>query len=70
MILEKGTRYYEINIVPTLFYEYCVERIYGNKTYKKPTRELNIYFSSKTQAMAHFKKILNSKLKKGYVTAI
>lgn len=67
MVLEKNTRYYKINIAHTLFLEYCVERIYGNKTYKRPTGSVIKYFSDEKQAKAHIDKILKDKLKKGYI---
>lgn len=65
-IVNKNERYYILNINPTLFGEFCVERIYGAVRYKNPTRKIRNFFSSEKEANEQYSLILKNKISKGY----
>ena len=55
MILFKNTKdrtnYYKINIYPTLFGDYLVQKEYGVTHYAKPTNVIKQYASSSKEAL-------------------
>jgi predicted DNA-binding WGR domain protein len=59
-------RYYEINVSPTLFGDFCVERIYGSVRNRSYTGLTKSYFDTFSEAILFYKKILHAKLSKGY----
>ena len=65
-IVNKNERYYIINVTPTLFGEFCLERIYGASRYKNPTRKIQSFFFSIDEANSEYTFLLKNKLSKGY----
>lgn len=59
-------RYYYLSIYKTLFNTFCLERIYGSASNKKPTGEKREFFSSFDEAKQIFILIKNQKINKGY----
>jgi predicted DNA-binding WGR domain protein len=60
------TRFYQIELLPTLFGEYLLQRVYGNTQNKKPTGIKRSFFNNIDQAKESFEVILNKKTKRGY----
>lgn len=60
--LEKQSRYYKIYLQKTLFNEYEVERIYGNKNYKSHTGSKCNVFKNESEAIKFIEKIKNTKV--------
>ena len=60
------TRYYYLELSPTLFGEYLVVRKYGNISYKAPTGVRKNFFNSHEDAKIFFEKVLAKKQRKGY----
>jgi len=62
----EDTRYYCLEISPTLFGEYLVVRKYCNLSYKAPIGVRKKFFSSHEDAKNFFEKVLAKKQRKGY----
>ena len=65
-VVNEKTRYYSLEILPTLFGEYLLVREFGGVKNKKPTRVIKKYFSSKEESVKAFEKLVEEKIKKGY----
>jgi len=63
---DKHIRYYFINLFPTLFGEYVVERVYGSIFNRSPTGIKKDYFNDFSKAKMFFEKVLFKKRKRGY----
>ena len=61
-----NTRYYRLELHPTLFNEYIVEREYGNVRYRRPTGIKIDYFYDEESAKSRYLSILRQKKNKGY----
>jgi len=59
-------RYYRISLILNLFGEYILQKSYGSCERKKPTRTIEEYFSSYTEASRGLELKLKEKYKKGY----
>jgi len=69
-LTDKGTiRYNKLELFPTLFGDFVVEREYGNTYFKAPTGVKKDFFDSFDDAVAMFEKLLKQKQKKGYKNA-
>lgn len=64
--VSNNERYYILSILPNLFGEYIVERIFGNTQYLSPTGILKNIFKDKKEAYIYLEKILSNKISKGY----
>ena len=65
-VVNEKTRYYSLEILPTLFGEYMLIREFGGVKNKKPTRIIKEYFSYKEDGIKAFEKLVEEKVKKGY----
>ena len=63
-------RYYLVELHPTLFGEYIVERIYGAVRNKKPSGRKVEYFNAQSEGIERFFKVLEKKERKGYVGGV
>jgi len=59
-------RYYRVSLMINLFGEYIFEKSYGSSERKKPTRIIEEYFNSYTEAYRNLELKLKEKYKKGY----
>ena len=62
----KNERYYDIEVFPTLFGDFCVEREYGSVRSKSYTGLVKSYFETLSDALLFYNKILQAKISKGY----
>lgn len=66
-VVNHKTRYYSIEINPTLFGEIQVTREYGGVHNKKSTGVIKEYFSDLENSFRAFESLVGLKLKRGYV---
>ena len=73
MILFKNSKdrtyYYKINIYPTLFGDFLIQKEHGASQNKKPTNIIKEYATSKKEAMLLLLDIVISKKNIGYIKA-
>ncbi len=65
-VVNEKTRYYSLEILPTIFGEYLLIRSFGGVKNKKPTRIIKEYFSHKEDGIKAFEKLVAEKVEKGY----
>ena len=65
-VVIKKTRYYSIEILPTLFGEYLLVKEFGGVKNKKPTRIIKEYFSHLEDSIIALEDFIGVKMKKGY----
>lgn len=59
-------RYYRVSLILNLFGEYIFQRVYGSCERRKPTRTIEEYFISYSEAYRNLELKLKEKYKKGY----
>lgn len=59
-------RYYTLDLYPTLFFDWGVQKSYGALRNKRPTRSYVLFFSTYDEAQKHVNKTMNQKIQKGY----
>jgi predicted DNA-binding WGR domain protein len=59
-------RYYALNIYPTLFGEYLLEKRYGSIKNVSPTRVVKEYYKTLSDALDGLNEKVKQKYKKGY----
>ncbi|WP_455757449.1 hypothetical protein [Sulfurimonas sp.] len=73
MILFKNTNdrvnYYKVNIYPTLFGDFLIQKEYGATHFKKPTNIIKEYASSNKEALMLMLDIAVDKKSLGYLKA-
>ena len=65
-VVNHKTRYYSIEINPTLFGEILLTREYGSVHNKKSTGVIKEYFSSLEDSFRVFESLINLKKRRGY----
>lgn len=65
-VVNNQTRYYSIEINPTLFGEILLTREYGGVLNKKSTGVIKEYFSSLEDSLRVFESLIGLKMKRGY----
>lgn len=60
-------RYYSLNIYPTLFGEYLLEKRYGSIKNMRPTRVVKEYYKTLNDALDVLNEKVKQKCKKGYL---
>lgn len=65
--VNEKSRYYSIEINPTLFGEILLTREYGGVKNKKPTRVIKEYFSHLEDSQKAMERLVYKKIKKGYL---
>ena len=67
--IKNGVYYYKVNIYPTLFGDYLIQKEYGLTNNKKPTNTIKEYADSNKEALLLMLDIAVNKKSMGYLRA-